>query len=166
MWPINNNQVASLTEEDIARIAERERRQEALKTQEQHGHSSRVENSKDGKEGASSTTLAQPGSTSSVEVKSAEVGGSVDSPAAAMSKPRLLMGVPVVVGPNMTKFLYVEVPKGNEEGQPGQDGGHGAGGFNVEEAAVRLCEDLHGKRQEGQDFIACVSSQTVALTSR
>lgn len=162
--------MASLTEDDIARIAERER-QEALKTQQQHGHGNGVENSKYGNGGAGSTalpvdSLAQPGSRSSVQVKSTKIGGSIDSTAAAMSKPRLLMGVPVLVGPNVTKFLYVEVPQGNEEGQPGKDGGHGAGAFDVEKAAARLCEDLHGKRVDGQDNTACVSSLTVALTSR
>lgn len=170
MWSINNNQVASLTEDDIARIAERER-QEALKTQELHGHGKGIENSKHASEGTNSNTvsadsLAQPSSRSSVEVKSAKIGGSVGSPAAAASKPRLLVGVPVIAGPNVTKFLYVEVPKGNEQGQPGNDGGHGAGGFDAEEAAARLCEDLHGKRKEGPDIVACVSNLKVALASR
>ena len=158
-----------MTEDDIARIAERER-QEALKAQEQHGEG--VENSdvKHGSDGASSTTLpvdslVQPDIRPSMEIKSTRIGGS-DSPAATLSKPRLLLGVPVVAGPNITKFLYAEVPKGDEEGHHGTDGENGDGEFNAEEAAARLCKDLHGTREEGVDFAACVSTIKVALTSR
>lgn len=163
-------QVASLTQDDIARIAEREK-QEAQEKQEERG----IDNSSVNPEetnvsgGSRSATLngdpvVQPASRQTT-ASNAEVSGSISPPSTSLSKSRLLMGVPVPEGPNVTKFLYIEVPEDNkeEEGSNAQDSSNA---FDAEKEAARLCADLHDEREEEQSFLECLPSLRVTLSSR
>ena len=156
----DHNQVSSLTEEDIARIAERER--------QEHGVDGDIV-SREASNGPRSATLNDDPLVESASrqsmTSSAEVRGS-SPPATSLSKSRLLMGVPVAEGVNVTKFLYVEVPDAAKEGSSAKDGSPGSSEFDVDGAAARLCTDLHGEGQEGQVFLECLSSLKVTLSSR
>lgn len=149
-----HDQVTSLTEDDIARIAERERQERGVDT-----------GNDDPERTSGSDLLEEPASRQPMP-NDAELRGSIGPPSTSLSKPRLLMGVPVPEGPNVTKFLYIEVPEDTKQGSSAQDGSVGSSEFDVEEAAARLCADLHGEGIEGQSFLDCLSSLKVTLNSR
>lgn len=164
-----NNQAASLTEDDIARIADRERHESRNEQKEQNNGSDNPEvvNRGDGSRSAIAPDdpLVQPGSLRIPMGGGAISSESSGSLAASLSKSRLLMGVPVAMGPNATKFLYVEVPEDSKEGHDNSKG-HGSGQFRAEQEASRLCGGLHDKDNEGEEFSTCLSSLTITLTSR
>lgn len=157
-WLITN-QVSSLTEEDVARIAERERQERGVDS------GSADPEATSGTDGSNDDPLAEPASRQSMTTN-AEVRGSISPPSTSLSKSRLLMGVPIAEGVNVTKFLYVEVPDDRKETPSVRDGSLGSSAFDVEGAAARLCADLHGEGQEGQVFLECLSSLKVTLSSR
>lgn len=158
-----------MTEEDIARIAEREL-QETQDEQKSQGYGSENPDIVNGGGGPGSTIapvdpLVQPGGHGQSEANGATTSESTGSSGTSFSKSRLLMGVPVATGPNATKFLYVEVPEDSKEGH---DSGkeHKITQFDVEGEASRLCGGLHDEDSEGEEFFACLSSLMVALNSR
>lgn len=147
MKTISFNQVASLTEEDIARIADRERAKA-------HGDKADQDRPIEGRQTAETNgvkqrnnLLAQPGS-------SRQSVGTIDAPGTS----QLRMGVPIAVGPNVTKFFYVEVPDSDEVGQPMND-------FDVAAAAAHLCDKLR-KEMLGGELSACMSHLSATLRSR
>ncbi|CBJ34147.1 conserved unknown protein [Ectocarpus siliculosus] len=147
--------VASLTEDDIARITDRERR----RTSEGEQASQYSEDPEIGNDGGINPTsdVAPPERNTILVTDGGDSNRSIGRPAAAPSQSRLLMGVPVAMGPNLTKFLYVEVPEDNDTQKKE--------GFDVEKTAGRLCEELHTGGDEGK-IPACLSSLTMALKSR
>ncbi|CAM9253016.1 unnamed protein product [Ectocarpus sp. 4 AP-2014] len=147
--------VASLTEDDIARITDRERR----RTSEGEPASQFSEDPEIGNDGGINPTsdVAPPERNTILVTDGGESNRSIGRPAAAPSQSRLLMGVPVAMGPNLTNFLYVEVPEVNDTEKKD--------GFDVEETAGRLCEELHTGGDEGK-IPACLSSLAMALKSR
>lgn len=165
-----------MTEDDIARITERERRE----TRDERNEESNGSNTPEGVTGgggpnnnaiAPDDPLAQqPGrhNETPMENGSPSSDGSDSSAATPSSTSALLMGVPVAKGQNATKFVYVEVPEDtNKEGHEKHENEHGGSSqFDVEEEASRLCGGLHDKDNEGEEFSACLSSLTVALSSR
>lgn len=157
-WLITN-QVSSLTEEDVARIAERERQERGVDS------GSADPEAASGTDGSNDDPLAAPASRQSMTTN-AEVRGSISPSSTSPSKSRLLMGVPIAEGVNVTKFLYVEVPDDRKETPSVRDGSVGSSEFDFEGAAARLCTDLHGEGQEGQVFLECLSSLKVTLSSR
>ncbi|CAM9385228.1 unnamed protein product [Scytosiphon promiscuus] len=139
--------VASLTLEDIARIADRER---ALAQGGEAGQDSDTRNRQTAStkgNGPRSHMLAQPGS-------SRQPVGSIDSPGTS----QLRMGVPIAVGPNVTRFFYVEVPEADMAGKQIND-------FDADTIAARLCEELHEKTLGGEPS-ACLSHLSATLKSR
>lgn len=90
----------------------------------------------------------------------------IDGLAAARS--RRLLGVPVAMGPNITKFVYAQVPGESVDGDDIRDqafdGRNGtAYEFDAEKAATLLCADL---RKDEQEPPLCVASLSVDLASR
>lgn len=75
-------------------------------------------------------------------------GTSDDGTRRAASK---LLGVPVALGPNVTRFLYVDVP------------GEGGGEFNPQTVALKLCLELHDGAEEPG---VCAASLALDLGSR
>ncbi|CAM9283759.1 unnamed protein product [Ectocarpus fasciculatus] len=147
--------VASLTEDDIARIADRERQKTPEGEQaDQYSEGPEIGNLSGGKP---TSDVAPPDSSTVLVADGGDKHKSIGLPAVAPSQSRLLMGVPVAMGPNLTKFLYVEVPEDNDKEKND--------GFDVEKTATRLCEELHTKGDEGKRP-ACLSSIAVALKSR
>lgn len=76
-----------------------------------------------------------------------------------------LLGVPVAVGPNVTKFLYVNVPKKGEAAANNS----GTIQFDAKEAASELCIELHGQVAVAagkEEAKVCLASLAVALASR
>ncbi|CAM9697124.1 unnamed protein product [Ectocarpus sp. 12 AP-2014] len=147
--------VASLTEDDVARIADRERR----RTSDGEQASQYSEDSEIGNDGGSTPTsdVAPPERNTMLVADGGDSNRSIGRPAATPSQSRLLMGVPIAMGPNLTKFLYVEVPEDNDTEKKE--------GFDVEKTAGRLCEELHTGGDEGK-IPACLSSLAIALKSR
>lgn len=160
----DHNQVASLTEQDKARIAEREGQERGADSGSVNPEAT---SDIDGSRSAilNDNPLAEPTSRQSM-TNNAETRRSISPPSASRSKSRLLMGVPIAEGANVTKFLYIEVPGDKKEGSSARDGSLGGSEFDVEEAAARLCTDLHGEGKEGQVFLECLSSLKVTLSSR
>lgn len=157
-----NKQVASLTEEDIVRITERERQKPGDKESNEN-----IEQAIDW----STDTIAQddpslqPGNRRKPITGGATSSESADSPPESLSTPKLLMGVPVATGPNVTKFLYAELP--HESGTSPGNGTEPAGNqFGAEDEAARLCGDLHDNDSEKEAFSSCLSSLTSAIHSR
>lgn len=155
-----HNQVSSLTADDIARIAERERRERGT------GDGCVYPEATNGSDGSRSAIPNDEPASRQCMLNNAEARGNVSPPSASGSKSRLLMGVPIAEGANVTKFLYVEVPGDRKENPGTKDGGLDSSEFDVEEAAARLCTDLHGEGEKGQVFLECLSSLNVTLTSR
>lgn len=194
--------MSSLTEADIARIAERERQdridegRNQLEGLAKESLSSTADeevanetvlfpqfsDAQDGAErkGAASArpdAIASDGSISRASQggKTVEVTGSEDFVEEKLTSPatRLLLGVPVPTGPNVTKFLYVEVSESHRGGGGGQ-GNHGGndgnasarsgpGDFDAKTAAVGLCAGL---RKEGEEPPTCLTSLAAALKMR
>lgn len=80
----------------------------------------------------------------------------------------LLLGVPIAAGPNVTKFMYVKVGEGIEEGEEHRNAASSeekskAHGFDPEAAAAGLCADLYAEKEE---LPMCLSSLAAALASR
>lgn len=154
----------------MARIAERERQEAEEKQEERETDSGNVTPEiTSGSGGPTSAILpddplVQPASRQSV-AKNAKVSGSISSPPTSLTKSRLLMGVPFAEGPNVTKFLYIEVPKDRKEGSNAKDRSLGSSAFDVEEATARLCAEIHDG-EEGQNFLQCLSSLKTTLSSR
>ncbi|CAM9139051.1 unnamed protein product [Hapterophycus canaliculatus] len=142
---VNNpcGKVASLTEEDIARIADRER------TQAQGG-----EAGKDGSIESRRAVKIEGGEPRNRPLTQRGGSGSDGSPALS----QLRMGVPIAVGPNVTKFFYVEVPEASTAGQQIND-------FDVGATAAYLCDELR-KERLGGELPACLSSLSATLRSR
>lgn len=161
-----------MTEDDIARITERERRE----TRDELNEESNGSNNREGVNGgggpsnaiAPDDLLAQPRGHNGKSMGNGSASSDdIDSPSPPSSKSALLMGVPVATGPNATKFVYVEVPEDSKGGHEKNGKEHGGNSpFDVEEEASRLCGGLHDKDNEGEEFSACLSSLTVALSSR
>lgn len=152
-------QVASLTEDDLARIAERERQERGI----DNGNVN-----PDAASGTNGPRSAILNDDPLVELASRQSNGtgSIRPPSFSPPKSRLLMGVPIAEGANLTKFLYVEVPEDRKEGSNGKDRSLDSSQFDVEEAAARLCADLHGEGGQGKIFLECLSSLKVTLSSR
>lgn len=195
---LHRKQVSSLTEADIARIAERERQDRIDESRNQLAglvneslssngdetadatlqklHASGVQEGAGG--GAASTrpdAQVSDGhiSHSPQEKKTMEVGGGLVEEEMTAPAMRLVLGVPVPTGSNVTKFLYVAVPEnhaGGGRGRKNHSGGddnasarNGPGGFDAKIAAAGLCVEL---RKEGEEPPACLTSLAEALTSR
>lgn len=178
-------QASLLTEKDMARIAERERRER----QEEHATDSQEKtannevivsqsdlsaanvqsdaqgnslqrNSTDGNVGG--ITGSDPPPRTSSDDGSLGVGVAVVSNGQGESS---LLGVPVAVGPNVTKFLYVNVPRKGEAAANES----GATQFDAEEAASGLCTELHGQvavAGGNEEAETCLASLSTALASR
>lgn len=144
-----------MTEDDIARITDRERR----RTSEGEQASQYSEEPEIGNDDGSNPTsdVAPPERNAILVADGGDSNKSIGRPAAAPSQSRLLMGVPVAMGLNLTKFLYVEVPEVNDKEKKD--------GFDVKKTAGQLCEELHTGGDEGK-IPACLSSLAMALKSR
>lgn len=147
-----------LTEADIAQIAKRKREQEG----ERNPANSYEQNANDdhslSKETIVAGEVSDPARETSLTTSTPEgVADEGNNPPAASK----LLGVPVEVGPNATKFLYVDVPAMDESGA------NSTSKFDAETAASELCAELHnlggGDREEAR---ACLASLAVALASR
>lgn len=144
-----------MTEDDIARITDRERQKTSEGEQaDQFNEDPQIGNHSGDKP---KSDVAPPESSTTLVADGGDSNKGIGLPAAAPSQSRLLMGVPVAMGPNLTKFLYVEVPEDNGTGNKD--------GFDVEKTAARLCEELHTEGDEGK-LPACLTSLAVALKSR
>lgn len=170
-------QTSSLTEADVALIAERER-QEKIQGHRAGGPPSPAELDDgliDGRHRSDHDhSEAGPGEFHSVSGAgqappnfNAREGD--EGPTALLKgddgqlplEPRLLLGVPVSIGPNLTEFLYVEVA---EEGKVIEAGEKPrAHDFDQEVAATKICEDL---REQEKEPPACKSHLVGALASR
>lgn len=133
-------QVSSLTEADIARITERERQEQAERLVDR--------------------------STSHQD--SVDVNWTAGDASPSKEQSRSLLGVSVAAGPNVTKFLYVEVAEkagvDGPKGLGGVDGGGSMGSeFDAETAAAGLCANLYDR---GEEPPSCLASLAVALASR
>lgn len=141
--PAPASKVSPLTEEDVARIAERERR---------HKDEELAEEAVAGSTASGSSRDTGPGSTgtpiSSLPAEGADLIG--DPP-----NEGLLVGVPVEVSPNVTKFMYA--------GMPGPSGRESGGAFDAEGAASGICRAVEAG---GDQLPSCQAQLVGALTSR
>lgn len=173
-----------LTEADIARIAERERQQEVERNPanryEQNANNDHTtsqetvpadENVRNGHQGHSvlgnnKADLDVPGVRASNPVHETSSGiSTLEGGVQEDNRPRgasKLLGVPIAVGPNVTKFLYVDMPEESEtEANIRRK-------FDAETAASEFCTELYseGGAEGGDEARACLASLAVALASR
>lgn len=197
---LQRKQVSSLTEADIARIAEREREDRidesrnqlagladefvssnAEETADEMARISHTFGVQDGAVGGAASARPDAivpdghGSRASQGKKTMEVTGGGGLVEEKMTAPamRLLLGVPVPTGPNVTKFLYVEVPENHSGGGRGRENHSGGDGnasarngpddFDAKTAAAGLCVEL---RKKGEEPPTCLISLAEALASR
>lgn len=197
---LHRKQVSSLTEADVARIAKRERQDQIGESRNQLAgladefvssnaaeaadETARISHNFGVQDGAvGGAASARPdaivsdghGSPASQGKKTMEVTGGGGLVEEEMTAPamRLLLGVPVPTGPNVTKFLYVEVPdyhpgggrgRGNHSGGNGNaSASNGSGDFDAKTAAAGLCVEL---RKKGEEPPTCLTSLAEALASR
>lgn len=160
----------ALTDEDIARIAARERQETANRHADPHASPAGTDNQ--------GRVTAGPKQLNDIPINHilprlhTQEGASdlihtdIDGLAAARSQ--LLLGVPVAMGPNVTKFVYAQVPGESVDGDEIRDQASGgrngtAHEFDAEEAAALLCADL---RKDEEEPPSCLASLSVALASR
>lgn len=139
-------QMSSLTEEDIYRITQREGQ----------------DLGQDGKHGLMSTEViaglptagnhfGRESHPSAVE----DLDGDKSIVTGGPRHGRLLVGVPMVLGPNVTKFVYAGVPERN--------GAVDEAAFDAEDAASSLCAHIYGEREEPS---GCSPRLAASLVSR
>lgn len=163
----STNQVSSLTVEDLARIAERELEETGRrKAGSPYFPQGSLESlSVDGLQDPTiemTHERSTGGPNSAMQTRDGSAGG-------PLGASRLLLGVPFVAGPNVTKFVYVEVPEDDTNGEEYRKQAPGGGakdrgrGFDPEEAAARLCIN---RVKDGEELRPCLSSLKVVLASR
>lgn len=185
-------QVLALTDEDIARIAKRER-QETTADRHTDPHTAPQDDADSQGQGQGRAVTRGPETKQPSDVptnhilphpRSQKGAAASDHLSAAVTEPDVddglaearslrLLGVPVAVGPNVTKFVYAQVPGESADDGGGDDSrfyqvfGDRKNGtaweFDEEEAAALLCGGL---RKDGEEPPSCLASLSVALASR
>ncbi|CAM9130121.1 unnamed protein product, partial [Laminaria digitata] len=142
--------VLALTDEDIARIATRERQDTA--DRQADGHMSPQDPDDQGR------VTGEPQHSTGIPIKQVlpSLPPHTHQDGAAAARSQRLLGVPIAMGPNVTKFVYAEVALGGRNGTVQQE-------FDAEEAAALLCADL---REDEEEPPSCLASLSVALASR
>ena len=164
----------ALTDEDIARIATRERQETADRAADPHASPQGV-NGSQGRVTGGPQQHPNGIPTSHVLPRPHTREGASDLPSThpdidglAAARSRRLLGVPVAMGPNITKFVYAHVPGENADGDGIRDETfNGRNGtvheFDADEAAALLCADL---REDEQEPPSCLATLSVDLASR
>lgn len=163
-----------MTDEDIARIAMRERQEATDRHADPHASLQDADGQGHVTGGPQHpneipTSHFFPRPHTQEGVSSGLSGTRPDIGELAAARSQRLLGVPVAMGPNVTKFVYAQVPEETVDGDKIRDQAFTGGRngtvheFDAEEAAALLCADL---RKDEEEPSSCLASLSVALASR